>query len=69
MKTSGLVVLVALCSCGVFAAEPVQLPEPASPVDEGLQDLERNVALGAVPETRPPTQAELGELRRAMSRD
>jgi hypothetical protein len=63
MKTMWLVVLVALCPCAVFAAEPVQLPEPPVPLDQGLQDFERNVALGAVLETRPGTEAEVVELR------
>jgi hypothetical protein len=63
MKTIWIAVLLVACSCGVFAAEPAESPAPASPFEQGIADLERNTALGAMIETRPATEIELGELR------
>jgi len=63
MKTIWIAVLLTVCACAAFAADPAQTPAPASPFEQGMADFDRNTTLGAMLEARPATDAELGELR------
>ena len=61
MRAVLAVTVLMACACVAWAGE-LAAPGPAS-IADGMRDFERNVALGAVLETRAGTPAELGELR------
>ena len=61
MRAVLAVTVLMACACVAWAGEPAA-PGPAA-IAAGMRDFERNVALGAILETRAGTSAELGELR------
>jgi hypothetical protein len=61
MRAVLAVTVLMACACVAWAGEPAA-PGPAA-ITAGMRDFERNVALGAILETRAGTSAELGELR------
>lgn len=61
MRAVLAVTVLMACACVAWAGEQAA-PGPAA-ITDSMRDFERNVALGAVLETRAGTPAELGELR------
>lgn len=61
MRAVLAVAVIVACACVAWAGEPAAPGQTT--IADGMRDFERNVALGAVLETRAGTPAELGELR------
>ena len=66
MRLALATLFLMVCSCALWAAQPAAPPQASPP--EVASDFDRNVALGAILETRPGTQPELEELGRLAER-